>query len=300
VNQDAAIDARVGSHFGVTAAPFISVRPVGDALFSVTHLQRLARTDRPDAIYLPAQPAYFMMLYLRDTEHCDIVAGGVETAVRCFRTGSVCLIDLDNGAAIRLQSDIDALAFHLPYALFSEVGTIPRAPEASPLRCLRGSGDRIMWNIACALLPLFGRNDAGIDSVLRPMAIAVCIHLMQHYEQRRQSIGRALLTPWQEKDIKEFMADHLQDNLTIAEVASKVDMSTSDFTGAFSSTVGITPRQWLSLLRVNLAKDYLGNRARPVSEVARQCGFDDESEFNDEFLKQTGATPAGWRQGLFA
>lgn len=299
MHQDISMDTGVGPHFGLATAPFMSLRPVGDAHFSVTHLCRPACADNLQAIHLPAEPAYFMMLYLHDTDHCDITAGGVETAVRCYRKASVCLVDLREGASIRLHSDLDALAFHLPYGLFSEVGTIAQAPEAMPLRCLRGSSDRIMWNIGCALLPLFERQDASVEAVLRPVAIAVCVHLMQHYKSKVASGGEALLSVWQEKDAKEFMADHLQDGLAIAEIAEKVGMSPSDFVDAFGSTVGITPQRWLALRRVERAKEYLYDRRLTIAEIAARCGFADDLQLNTFFLDQTGTTPDVWRRGLF-
>ncbi|TPK78126.1 AraC family transcriptional regulator [Mesorhizobium sp. B2-4-17] len=290
------MDTEVGVHFGVATAPSMSVRPVGNAHFSVTHLCRQVRAGNLQAIHLPAQPAYFMMLYLRDTDHCDIAAGGVETVVRCYRKASVCLVDLREGASIRLHSDLDALAFHLPYCLFNEVGSIPQAPQAMPLRCLRGSGDRIMWNIGCALLPLFERQD--VEAVLRPIAIAACVHLLQHYTIKAAA-GEAPLSAWQEKDAKEFMADHLQDDIAVADIAEQVGMSAADFVEAFGSTVGITPQRWLALLRVERAKECLYDRRLTIAEVAEQCGFAGESQLNEVFFDQTGITPDVWRRGLF-
>lgn len=299
MHQDASMDAQVGRHFGVSTAPFMSIRPLGNECFSVTHLCCPAGADNPLAIHLPAQPAYFMMLYMREAEHCDIMAGGMETVVRRYRKASVCLVDLHEGASIRLHSDLDALGFHLPYGLFGEVASIPHAPEVAPLRCLRGSGERIIWNIGCALLPLFERKGSSVDDMLRPIAIAVCIHLMQHYERKVLDSDEAPLTVWQEKDAKEFMTDHLRKSVTIAEVAAKVGMLASDFVEAFSSTVGIAPEQWLALLRVDQAKDYLRDRRLTMAEIAARCGFADELQFNDTFLKQTGMTPGDWRRGLY-
>lgn len=299
MHQDVSLDTGVGRHFGVATAPFMSVRPVGNAPFSVTHLSRPACVDNLQATHLPAEPAYFMMLYLRDTDHCDVVAGGMETAVRCYRKASVCLVDLREGASIRLHSDLEALAFQLPYGLFSEIGNLPHAPGAMPLRCLRGSGDRIMWNIGCALLPLFERHDASVEAVLRPIAMAVCIHLMQHYKSKVSGSAEAPLTVWQEKEAKEFMADHLQNGIAVAEVAGKVGMSASDFVDTFESTVGITPQRWLALLRVERAKEYLYDRRLTVAEIAARCGFADELQLNTVFLDQTGTTPHVWRRSLF-
>ncbi|TIW25532.1 MAG: helix-turn-helix transcriptional regulator [Mesorhizobium sp.] len=76
-------------------------------------------------------------------------------------------------------------------------------------------------------------------------------------------------------------------------------MLASDFVEAFSATVGIAPEQWLALLRVDQAKDYLRDRRLTTAEIAARCGFADELQFNDTFLKQTGMTPGDWRRGLY-
>lgn len=245
---DALTDARVGRHFGEAEAPFLSIAPLDRARFSVTHLRCLAQVGPPRAVRIPAQPSYFVMLYLSDVDHCDIEASGVETPIRRFRTGSICLVDLVRGASIRLHSDLEALAFHLPNDLFDEVGILPRAPRSQPLRCLRGSRDRILFNIGHALLPLFGRRNASDDDVLRPIAIAVCIHLLDLYQSRPARCGTAL-SVWQEKDAKEYMADHLREDVTMAEIAEKIGMSVSCFADAFAATVGMAPQHWLGAQR---------------------------------------------------
>jgi hypothetical protein len=248
VRGDALTDARVGRHFGDAEAPFLSMAPLDKAQFSVTHLRCLAQVGQPRAVRIPAQPAYFVMLYLRDVDHCDIEASGVETPIRRFRTGSICVVDLVRGASIRLHSDLESLAFHLPNDLFHEVGILPRAPKFQPLRCLRGSRDRILFNIGHALLPFFGRRDASINDVLRPIAIAICIHLLDFYQAAPASCGTAL-SVWQEKAAKEYMTDHLREDMTMAEVAGKVGMSASRFADAFIATVGMAPQQWLDAQR---------------------------------------------------
>lgn len=299
VHSDPTAVVAVGPHFGVASAPLLTTRPLNNARFSVEHVTCSASGTDARTINLPPQPCYFMMLYLRDAEHCDIEAGGLETAIRRYRAASVCLVDLKDGASIRLHSDLDALAFRLPYDLFHDIGNMPHAPEAAPLRCLRGSSDKIMWNIGCALLPLFQKRDETIDGVLSPIAIAICTHLLHHYESRSKTGDETILSEWQEKEAKEFMADNIGRPLGVEDIAAQVGMQPQEFAGAFIATLGMTPQQWLTQFRLDQAMECLGDSNLTIVKIAKTCGFSQESEFADAFERHSGMTPHDWRARRF-
>lgn len=301
VHSDPMAIIAVGPHFGVSSAPILTTRPLKNARFSVEHVTCSASGTHARTINLPPQPCYFMMLYLRDAEHCDIMAGGLETVIRRYRAASVCLVDLQAGATIRLHSDLDALAFRLPYDLFHDIGGMPHAPEASPLRCLRGSSDKIMWNIGSALMPLFRKRDADMDmdAVLSPIAIAICTHLLHHYEDRAKDSSGPMLSQWQEKEAKEFMADNIGLPLGVDDIAARVGMEPQEFAKAFIATLGMTPQQWLTHFRLDQAMECLGDSDLTIMKIAQTCGFSQESEFSDVFARHSGMTPQAWRTKQF-
>lgn len=297
MNHRTRTEEGVGAHFGLPHTPCLVARPVRDARFSVTRLEWRLNGDASRLVTLPPEDAYFLMLYLKDAHHCDVAADGTESEVRRFRQGSVCLVDLANGACIRLFSELDSLAFHLPRELFREIAEFSAAPKAIRLRCRRGENDDVMRNLGAALLPLFERQESPHTPVLQHISIAICAHLLHAYGDLSGEPGSSStqLTVWQEKAAKDFMIDHFANQFPMAAAASAAGLSIRDFIEGFKGVTGQTPQKWLTRYRIARAKQYLAERALTLDEIATRCGFADEDQFTKVFRRVTGTTPAAWR-----
>jgi AraC family transcriptional regulator len=292
-----ATEQSVGQHFGLTHAPCLTLKPIRAALFSVTHLQREVEKGETFTVDLPAERAYFLMLYLKDAHHCDIADNGQQAQLIHYRSGSICLVDLAQGASICLHSSLDALGFVLPQTLFEELSEM--APDAAPrdLRCRRGELDAVMRNLGAALLPLLRGVGQTAPAALQHIAIAICAHLLHTYSSAPQpsQSRNAMLSVWEEKAAKEFMVDNLSHDIRVAAIAASTGLSAGHFSQSFKHATGNTPHQWLIQVRVERAKELLADRAMALVTIAKECGFSDQSHFNKVFLRETGLTPAGWR-----
>ncbi|WP_083338473.1 AraC family transcriptional regulator [Ensifer sp. LCM 4579] len=287
----------VGAHFGLPHSPCLLARPVRTAGFSVTRLEWRLNGDTSRLASLPPDDAYFLMLYLDDAHHCEVAADGSESDLRRFRQGSVCLVDLTHGACIRLFSDLDSLAFHLPRELFREVAEFSDAPKATGLRCRRGEDDAVMHNLGAALLPLFEEQGSSHAPVLQHIAIAICAHLLHAYGDfsGEPGSGTACLSVWQEKAAKDFMIDHFADRFPMAAAASAAGLSGREFIEGFKRATGQTPQRWLMRYRIARAKQYLAERSLALEAIATRCGFTDENSFTKAFRRVTGTTPSAWQ-----
>ncbi|MCY1327415.1 HTH-type transcriptional activator RhaR [compost metagenome] len=285
----------IGACFGEPKAPFLRVRPVRDARFSVTRLQCRLNGAMSRVVSLPADDAYFLMFYFKDVMHRDVVPGGGESEIRRYRQGSVCLVDLVQGASIRLVSDLDSLAFHLPRALFREVSEFAHAPAAAGLRCRRGEIDDVIHNLALALLPLLAKSEKEPGRVLQHIAVAICAHLLHSYPDRANASASPDLSVWQEKAAKDFMIDHWAKDFSFGAAASAANLSEGVFAAAFASVTGQTPEAWLMRYRIGRAKRYLIEEGWSVAKTAASCGYADEARFIEAFREVTGMAPAVWR-----
>lgn len=285
----------VGACFGEANAPFLVVRPVRDARFSATRLACRLGGALSRLVSLPADDAYFLMFYFTDAMHCDVAADGSNGEIQRYRQGSICLVDLAHGASVRLVSDLDALAFRLPRALFREVAEFSNAPTATSLRCRRGEVDDVMLNLAVALLPLFREDGNDPGPVLQHIAVAICAHLLHSYPDRAAATGEAALSIWQEKAAKDFLIDHWTEDYSPAATAAAARLPEADFTPGFVSVTGRTPEQWLMRYRIGQAKRYLVEDGGVPADIAARCGFADEVGFVEAFREVTGVSPSDWR-----
>ena len=55
--------------------------------------------------------------------------------------------------------------------------------------------------------------------------------------------------------------------------------------------MNVTPVQYITEYRVDLAETMLKNTANSVSDIAWKCGFDDESYFSRCYKKIKGVSP---------
>jgi len=298
LNDRSASNDCLGPRFGLINPPRLSTRPVKDAWFSLTRLQCQIEAGQSRLVELPPQDAYFLMVYLRDTNHCDRLANGEETDIRCYRQGSICLVDLAEGAAIRLCSDLDSLALQLPRALFAEVGQFPKAPKTRRLGCRRGEPDDTMRSLSGALLQLLSDTDAVEEEVLQHIAIAICAHLLHHYgdDEAIAANPSSALSARQEQAAKEFMMDHFSEDLSAAAIAASAGLPSRVFALGFKSATSQTPLQWLTDYRVRRAKQYLADQGIALDLVASLCGFNDRHRFARVFRRETGVRPEDWRR----
>lgn len=95
-----------------------------------------------------------------------------------------------------------------------------------------------------------------------------------------------------ESIIKERFTDS---TLKIEELAASCGMSGTYFRRLFSGIHGINPKEYISFLREERAKELLHFGGLTTEEIAHLCGFSDVCHFSREFKSRVGITPAKYR-----
>lgn len=279
----------VGLYFGTPEAPTLTTVPIKSAAFSVTNIRKDVAEGAAEEVRLPVSDAYFLMLYLDDTDHADIDADGACGPVRRYARGSICLVDLAEGAAISLRSRLNSLAFVLPKALFEEAAALSAGGRTRRLTCRRGKPDAVLGNLGTALIALIGGGRAAAPpALLRHMAVAICAHLLHQYGETPEEPAM----PVPEADIPP-LAD--EDEPPLSLIAAGAGLAADQFLQEFKRATGLTPYQWLIWMRVERAKEFLAEHELTVGAIAGRCGFAGLDQFNTLFAAQTGMTPQAWR-----
>lgn len=81
---------------------------------------------------------------------------------------------------------------------------------------------------------------------------------------------------------------------TVERLAGIGAMSRSTFAERFRSTVGRSPANYVTEVRVDAAKRML-EAGRSVSDVSRELGYTSDEGFSRAFRRRTGQTPSSWR-----
>lgn len=86
--------------------------------------------------------------------------------------------------------------------------------------------------------------------------------------------------------------------VSVSAVASKLNMGEQTFRRRFVCETGQQPKMFITAIQMDLAaRLLLQDSSRPVSEVARECGFDEASAFSHAFKKAYACSPTQYRQG---
>lgn len=93
-----------------------------------------------------------------------------------------------------------------------------------------------------------------------------------------------------------YMAEHMQEKLTVEDIAAIIYMSPAAFSRMFHKYVGMPPITFLNELRLDKAKKLLSETDISINQIAETVGFDDEFYFFKIFGRHVGVTPAVYRQ----
>ena len=94
-----------------------------------------------------------------------------------------------------------------------------------------------------------------------------------------------------------YIEQHFADEISVADVAARVYVSTSHLTHSFHDQVGYSPKQYIKLLRLSYARELMENTDIPVADVAVKCGFADVNNFIRAFRQTYSVPPGKWRRG---
>jgi len=103
------------------------------------------------------------------------------------------------------------------------------------------------------------------------------------------------LPKWRLKRVQEYVDAHLDESISLADLAKVVGLSRMHFAAQFRAATGYRPHDYLLYQRIESAKAILSSTDMPLAEVALTVGFHAQAHFSTVFKRLTGETPARWR-----
>jgi transcriptional regulator GlxA family with amidase domain len=97
------------------------------------------------------------------------------------------------------------------------------------------------------------------------------------------------------KELQDWVAAHLDEDLSVAALAKRANMSERNFARAFGKEVGMTPGAYVEALRVDHARLRLEASGQKLEAVAQQCGFGTVETMRRAFQRRLGVAPAAYR-----
>lgn len=98
------------------------------------------------------------------------------------------------------------------------------------------------------------------------------------------------------RDLQAWIADHLDDDLSVAALAQRAFMSPRNFARVFANQTGQTPGRYVESLRIERARTLLQSEERTIEGVARACGFGTVETLRRSFSRRLGVSPSDYRE----
>lgn len=179
------------------------------------------------------------------------------------------------------------LSFHFDPEFFEEiVASLPRTRRLTFTTPRLPPSER--------LLPVISAAEAADDTLgfeeaaLRVAAAAVMV----------DGAGGSVSTRRHERGVTEALRRieaEPEKPVTIRQLARDAAMSPYHFLRTFNRISGVTPYQFVLILRLRRAAVRLRRTTDPISAIAYDAGFNDLSTFNRRFRRIMGMTPGMWR-----
>ena len=190
----------------------------------------------------------------------------------------------------------DFIHFHVSSDYLRECQEAARSTRDKPTRDL---GDLIVRD---PLAELLGKSlveqgtpsDGGyVESIGRTLIMHVA-----RLTPPRQTVSA--LPKWRIKRVQEYVGTHLEERISLPDLAKAAGLSRMHFAAQFRAATGCRPHDYVLQQRVECAKDMLSTTDMPLAEVALATGFYAQPHFSTVFKRLTDETPARWRKRILA
>ena len=104
------------------------------------------------------------------------------------------------------------------------------------------------------------------------------------------------LAPRALQRVREYVEEHLSENIELETLADIAGLSKWHFARAFKQSVGTPPHFYLVQRRLERAQELLAETDLPLAQIALKIGFSDQSHFSRRFRTLLGLTPRSFRR----
>jgi len=167
--------------------------------------------------------------------------------------------------------------------------------DSNRFELVHGFGQQDMQLHQLGMLMLAELQSGGMMGQLyvESLTQALVIHLLRHYSTLTQSISspHSRFTCTQLQQAIDYIHTYLNRDLSLAELASVVNISPTYFASLFKQEMGISPHQYVIQQRVEQAKVVLMKTDLAIADIALQVGFSSQSHLTQQFKRLTGMTP---------
>jgi AraC family transcriptional regulator len=240
---------------------------------------------------------YLIGIYFgQDYHQADLQVDGIAKGHpqrQIFSDGATALVPMRHSSWARWEQPSEALMLTLdPHLLTRNVAELLVVDRVELLPRIQ-LYDPLIRQIGLALKADLESHKPGGRLYAETLTNALAVHLLRNYSSHNHKSVRYLggLSPTQLQLVTNYINEHLEQELSLEELAAIAQLSPYHFCRSFKRSTGLTPHQYVIRQRVERAKLLLKDGKMGISQVAVACGFTHQSHLNRHFKQLTGVTP---------
>ena len=98
------------------------------------------------------------------------------------------------------------------------------------------------------------------------------------------------------QELQRWVTAHPEADHSVVALAARAGLSTRHFARVFHQEIGMTPAEFVEVVRVESARRMLQQGLDPPKRVASLCGYTDVNGLRRAFVRRMGVTPANYRK----
>lgn len=164
----------------------------------------------------------------------------------------------------------------------------------TPISFAKNVADTAAARLADVLLNDHAGTDIG-SRLAGYMAAMLCERIASLLSLE-SSVTNCGFQSWQLARLDQTLSGDGEMVSSVADVASSCGLSACHFSRLFKATYGLPLHKYMVKKRIQKAQDQLAHTDAPISQIALDCGFADQSCFTRRFTTVAGIPPAAWRR----
>jgi AraC family transcriptional regulator len=221
---------------------------------------------------------------------------GAKSISLSVQSGQVGISPRHEWHSISFRQPISIFSIRLDDAILSEVSL-----ELAKGMILIPSSQQIIddGRLGHVLLALSEEQQRGFPTgelIVDTLELVIAKLLLNQYASPIVDVSlNHKLGPARLKRALDFMHANLNRKVRLKQLADCVGLSRNFFSAQFRAETGYAPHQYMTSLRIDLAKQILMTTKHSILEVGISVGFDNQHHFATVFRRIAGVTPTAYR-----
>ena len=159
--------------------------------------------------------------------------------------------------------------------------------------------DTLISELGTILCHLYSSGSMHIEKLyVENIASLLAVHLLKNHLNYELAIfdNQKKLSSKKLRTVFEYIEANLEEKITLSELASIAGVGKFYFCRLFKASTHMTPYKYVLCQRVERAKKLLKESDLPISDIALESGFSNQSHLAKHFRNMLDLTPLGYRQ----